>query len=90
MTMKAGIVGKVLQHSIYKVILKLIYRKYLWLINIHLGVVDHKLKFMSFSIRSGSQNDKSLYNNSSFGMHVHKVPKYNNVIHIVSYPFLHM
>ncbi|KAH9105449.1 hypothetical protein AeMF1_018731 [Aphanomyces euteiches] len=37
------------------------------------GVVDYKLRFMSFSIRSGSQNDKSLFNRSSFGVHVHKI-----------------
>ncbi|KAF0734636.1 hypothetical protein Ae201684_008713 [Aphanomyces euteiches] len=30
--------------------------------------VDDKLKFMSFSIRSGSQNDKSLFNRSQFGL----------------------
>jgi hypothetical protein len=36
------------------------------------AVVDHNMKFMSYSIRSGSNNDKSLFNNSSFGKNVHK------------------
>ncbi|KAH9098052.1 hypothetical protein LEN26_016762, partial [Aphanomyces euteiches] len=37
------------------------------------GVVDYKLRFMSYSIRSGSQNDKLLFERSQFGIHVHKV-----------------
>ncbi|ETV73023.1 hypothetical protein H257_12061 [Aphanomyces astaci] len=31
------------------------------------AVVDDKLKFMSYSIRSGSQNDKALFRDSWFG-----------------------
>ena len=31
------------------------------------AVVDHKKRFCSYSLRSGSQNDKNLFNNSQFG-----------------------
>ena len=30
-------------------------------------VVDHKMRFRSYSIRPGSQNDKSVFNRSGFG-----------------------
>jgi len=36
------------------------------------AVVDHCLKFMSYSLRSGNQNDKSLFNNSEFGRVCHQ------------------
>jgi hypothetical protein len=35
-------------------------------------VVDHRGKFISYSIRSGSQNDKQLFNRSWFGQHKHQ------------------
>ncbi|KAH9067311.1 hypothetical protein Ae201684P_021471 [Aphanomyces euteiches] len=37
------------------------------------AVVDDKLRFRSYSLRSGSQNDKSLFNHSRFGRTCHKV-----------------
>ncbi|KAH9186228.1 hypothetical protein AeNC1_011796 [Aphanomyces euteiches] len=37
------------------------------------GVVDDRLRFMSYSIRSGSQNDKFLFNRSQFGLKAHKI-----------------
>jgi hypothetical protein len=36
-------------------------------------VVDHKLRFMSYSIRSGSQNDKSLWNKLHFGRNLQQI-----------------
>jgi hypothetical protein len=36
------------------------------------AVVDHRKRFMSYSIRSGSQNDKSLFNRSVFGQTAHQ------------------
>ncbi|OQR86563.1 hypothetical protein ACHHYP_20474 [Achlya hypogyna] len=36
------------------------------------AVVDHRLRFMSYSLRSGSQNDKSLFNTSKFGRVCHQ------------------
>ncbi|KAH9121548.1 hypothetical protein AeMF1_006791 [Aphanomyces euteiches] len=40
------------------------------------GVVDAKLRFRSYSLRSGSQNDKSVFNNSWFGKECHRfVPR---------------
>lgn len=40
------------------------------------AVVDHKNRFMSFSIRSGSQNDKAVFNHSRFGQTVHsRIPR---------------
>ena len=42
-------------------------------VGIRIGVVDHRLRFMSYSIRSGSQNDKALFNKSQFGQTVHTV-----------------
>ncbi|ETV77180.1 hypothetical protein H257_09066 [Aphanomyces astaci] len=39
------------------------------------AVVDHRMRFMSYSLRSGSQNDKALFNDSAFGQSCHtKVP----------------
>jgi hypothetical protein len=35
------------------------------------GVVDSKKRFMSFSIRPGSANDKSVYRRSTFGRNIH-------------------
>ena len=37
------------------------------------AVVDHTRMFISFSIRSGCNNDKSLFNSSSFGQNIHKI-----------------
>jgi len=37
------------------------------------AVVDDQLRFMSFSLRSGSQNDKAMYNNSIFGQTIHNM-----------------
>lgn len=40
-------------------------------------VVDHKLRFRSYSIRSGSQNDQSIFNRSVFGKTCHlKIPSH--------------
>ncbi|DAZ96029.1 TPA: hypothetical protein N0F65_000024, partial [Lagenidium giganteum] len=40
------------------------------------AVVDHNKRFMAYSIRPGSSNDKAVFNMSSFGQHVHKqIPK---------------
>ena len=36
------------------------------------GFVDHKLRFRSYSLRSGSQNDKALFNASKLGKTLHK------------------
>jgi hypothetical protein len=35
------------------------------------AVVDHKQRFMSYSIRNGSQNDKSVFNRSNLGQTCH-------------------
>ncbi|ETV65454.1 hypothetical protein H257_17820 [Aphanomyces astaci] len=37
------------------------------------AVVDHRLRFMSYSLRSGSQNDNALFNNSKFGQTCHRM-----------------
>jgi hypothetical protein len=42
-------------------------------------VVDHRGKFISYSIRSGSQNDKQLFNRSWFGQHIHQCIPENGV-----------
>ncbi|KAF0702872.1 hypothetical protein AaE_015662 [Aphanomyces astaci] len=36
------------------------------------AVVDHRMKFVSYSLRSGSQNDKALFNHSVFGKTCHQ------------------
>ncbi|ETV69526.1 hypothetical protein H257_14762 [Aphanomyces astaci] len=39
------------------------------------AVVDHRMRFMSYSLRSGSQNDKAMFNESLFGQTCHtRVP----------------
>ncbi|KAH9123941.1 hypothetical protein AeMF1_005222 [Aphanomyces euteiches] len=37
------------------------------------GVVDARLRFRSYSLRSGSQNDKAVFNNSRFGKKYHRI-----------------
>ncbi len=37
------------------------------------ALVDHKLRFRSYSLRSGSQNDKSLFNKSRLGQVLHQM-----------------
>lgn len=45
------------------------------------AVVDDKKRFMSFSIRSGSQNDKNMFNKSKFGQSIHqKLPRHGVII----------
>ena len=36
------------------------------------AMVDHRMRFRSYSIRSGSQNDRSLFNNSKLGRTIHQ------------------